>query len=92
MKIFAAIALAAASVTAFAAPAAPKDYSFSRNGVDYRVQETVSDGVRLIKGRDSAGGTFSYRVRGNRVWGIHNGQTVSFDARSSNFAAKIASR
>jgi hypothetical protein len=91
MKFFTTLAIAATSVTALAAPAVAKDYSFTRNGVEYRVQETVSKGVRIIQGRDSSGGSFSYRVRGNRVSGVHNGQTVSFDARNSA-VQKIASR
>jgi hypothetical protein len=90
MKIATTIALAATSVIALAAPAFAQDYSFTRDGVEYRVQETVKKDVRLIEGRDSAGGSFFYRVRGNRVSGIHNGQTVSFDVRDAD--QKIASR
>jgi hypothetical protein len=90
MKFFTTLAIAT-SVGALAAPAIAQDYSFTRDGVEYRVQETVSKGVRIIQGRDSSGGSFSYRVRGNRVSGTHNGQTVSFDARNSA-TQKIASR
>jgi len=91
MKFITTLALAATSVAALATPAMAQDYSFTRDGVEYRVQETVSKGVRLIEGRDSAGGSFFYRVRGNRVSGVHNGQSVSFDARDSA-VEKIASR
>jgi hypothetical protein len=93
MKFFTttAIVLAATGAATLAVPAAAQDYSFTRDGVEYRVRETAAKGVRIIEGRDSAGGTFFYRVRGNRVSGVHNGQTVSFDARNQA-PQKIATR
>ena len=92
MKLLTSLALTVATFAAAAPAAAAEVYSFSQDGILYKVHETEHQGVRIIEGQDSYGANFSYRVHGAKVTGIYDGKSVEFYSPAAARTREIASR